>query len=146
MNDLLCEHDSVHVYAYLVLSQRAFFARNNVCSVCRHAYRDAGDPGTALSSVHAKTPAVPLEARDVEDIMRTRNKQAGDATTETCIVSTSDGDHTHKRGAASAAAPEMSIQDRLAGQRPEAIKEWIEFRVGSRRFRGGEWCFCQTSC
>lgn len=70
-------------------------------------------------------PKPPFEARGVDTIMKLRKVMACGGDTEvTPSISTS-----LPEGVGADKDANMSIQDRLEGQRPKDIKAWLDFRV-----------------
>lgn len=89
--------------------------------LCYGVNRDTNAP-EETPSIPPKPPIPPFEARGVNDIMRVRDREGAGVQ-----VSTSD-----KNGSVEV-APELSIQDKLQGQRPKALKAWMDYRVNFSR-------------
>ena len=102
----------------------------SVCSVysvdfmCREAADGRGDSSPAPS----KPPVVPLEARRVDNIMKQRCAGAGGDTALPPVPAKPKGKLRAK--GEGGAAPPLSIEEKLEGQRPNELKAWIDFRVG----------------
>lgn len=88
--------------------------------MCREVADGRGDGSPAPS----KPPAVPLEARRVDNIMKQRCARAGGDAALPPVPAKQKGKLRAK--GEGGAAPPLSIEDNLQNQRPTELKAWID--------------------